>query len=59
MRKSKNSLSKEVAVSIPVDPSLQDRYGDGVLFQHKVDRLRTLLKSTKLDLTIATPPQKA
>lgn len=43
--------------SIKVDPTMDERYGDKPLFPHKIERIKHLLKGTKLDPT--TPNSKA
>lgn len=53
MRTLKESIYKKFDAKFTLDPTMDERYGDKPLFQHKIDRIYKLLKGTKLDPAIA------
>jgi hypothetical protein len=48
MKTLKEIVDQGLVDTISVDPTMDERYGDKPLFQHKIDRLYELLKDTPL-----------
>lgn len=43
------NLKTKIEGTITVDPTMDERYGNGPLFPHKIERIEKLLKGKKLD----------
>jgi hypothetical protein len=49
MKTLKDKIKNKLEGQVTIDPTMNGRYGDKPLFQHKIDRLYELLKGTALD----------
>ncbi|WP_460963878.1 hypothetical protein [Spirosoma litoris] len=43
------NLKGKIEGKFTIDPTIDERYGDKPLFPHKIERIKNLLKGTKLD----------
>ena len=49
------NLKTKIKGQVTVDLTLEERYGNEPLFPHKIERIKNLLKGTKLDPNTIKP----